>query len=68
MGAEFKKLSKKDREFIDWKLIESKNRLYFRTVEDNNKDGIFDKSDIVHYKYIDLNNDNLKVVEYKPLE
>lgn len=66
-GIDFKKLTDTNRELIDWKFIESKNRLYFRTIEDTNKDGEFDKSDIVHYKYVDLNSENLKVTEYKPI-
>ena len=66
-GNDFKKMTDTNRELIDWKFIESKNRLYFRTIEDTNKDGEFDKNDIVHYKYVDLNADNLKVTEYKPI-
>ena len=66
-GTDFRKLTETNKELIDWKLIESKNRLYFRTIEDTNKDGEFDKKDIVHYKYVDLNSDNLKITEYKPI-
>ncbi len=49
------------------RVSESKNRLYFRTIEDINKDGEFDKEDIVHYKYIDLDTDNMKLIEYNPI-
>ncbi len=66
-GTDFRKLTDTNKELIDWKLIESKNRLYFRTIEDTNKDGEFDKKDIVHYKYVDLNSDSLKITEYKPI-
>lgn len=66
-GGDFKKLTEANRELIDWKFIESKNRLYFRTIEDTNRDGEFDKNDIVHYKYVDLNSENLKPLEYKPI-
>ena len=66
-GTDFRKLTDNNKELIDWKIIESKNRLYFRTIEDINKDGEFDKKDIVHYKYVDLNSDNWKITEYKPI-
>jgi len=66
-GTDFRKLTDTNQELIDWKIIESKNRLYFRTIEDTNKDGEFDKKDIIHYKYVDLNSDNLKITEYKPI-
>lgn len=66
-GMDFTKLSDINKELIDWKIIESKNRLYFRTLEDSNKDGKFDKKDIVHYNFVDLNNENLKITEYKPI-
>ena len=66
-GTDFRKLTDTNKELIDWKLVESKNRLYFRTIEDTNKDGEFDKKDIVQYKYVDLNSDNLKITEYKPI-
>jgi len=66
-GSNFKKLSVDFQEFIDWNLIESQNRLYFRTIEDINKNGAFDKADKVHYQYIDLLSKDLKVVPYNPI-
>ncbi|MFM2367965.1 MAG: hypothetical protein RL619_261, partial [Bacteroidota bacterium] len=51
-GAKLTKLSDSYQELIDWNLIESNNRLYFRTVEDTNKNGQFDKMDVVHYNYV----------------
>ncbi|WP_179006150.1 hypothetical protein [Winogradskyella forsetii] len=66
-GTDFRKLTDNNKELIDWKIIESKNRLYFRTIEDTNKDGEFDKKDIVHYKYVDLNSNNFKITEYNPI-
>ncbi|MFM2370144.1 MAG: hypothetical protein RL619_2465, partial [Bacteroidota bacterium] len=54
-------------ELIDWNLIESNNRLYFRTVEDTNKNGQFDKMDVVHYNYVDLSNKEWKIISYKPV-
>jgi hypothetical protein len=66
-GDRFTKVSPNFQELIDWNLIESINRLYFRTVEDTNKNGQFDKNDVVHYNYIDLGNHEWKVIDYKPI-
>lgn len=66
-GDKLTKISASYQELIDWKLIESKNRLYFRTVEDTNKNGEFDKMDVVHYSYIDLSNKEWKLISYEPV-
>lgn len=66
-GKNFIKLSQEFHELIDWNLIESQNRLYFRTIEDINKNGAFDKDDKVHYQYVDLLSKDLKVVAYNPI-
>lgn len=66
-GSDFSKLSAEFQELIDWNLIESQNRLYFRTIEDTNKNGAFDKDDKVHYHFVDLLAKELKVEEYQPL-
>jgi hypothetical protein len=66
-GKKFTKISADFQELIDWNLIESKNRLYFRTVEDTNKNGQFDKNDVVHYNYVDLSNGEWKVSSYQPI-
>ena len=66
-GERFTKISQNFHELIDWSLIESKNRVYFRTVEDTNKNGQFDKDDVVHYNYIDLSNNEWKVISYQPI-
>jgi len=66
-GAKFTKFSVDLQELIDWNLIESQNRLYFRTIEDINKNGAFDKDDKVHYQFVDLLSKDWKVVEYTPI-
>ncbi len=66
-GEKFTKISLDFQELIDWNLIESTNRLYFRTVEDTNKNGQFDTKDVVNYNYIDLSKKEWKVIEYKPV-
>lgn len=66
-GKNFTKLSNEFHELIDWNIIESQNRLYFRTIEDINKNGAFDNDDKVHYNYVDLLDNELKVMEYNPI-
>jgi len=64
-GEKFTKISADFQELIDWTLLESKNRLYFRTIEDTNKNGEFDKNDVVHYHYLNLS--DWKVLNYNPI-
>ena len=66
-GTNFQKLTTEFQELIDWKVIAVKNRLYFRSIEDSNKNGEFDKEDKIHYQYVDFNKDEIKVIEYKPI-
>jgi hypothetical protein len=66
-GKRFTKITTDFQELIDWNLIESKNRLYFRTIEDTNKNGEFDKNDIVHYHFLDLTSKDWKVLDYNPI-
>jgi hypothetical protein len=65
-GANFTKLSEEFQELIDWNIIEAQNRLYFRCIEDINKNGAFDKNDKVHYHYVNLLADDWKVEVYSP--
>ena len=60
-------MSEDFQELIDWNLVESKNRLYFRTIKDTNKNGQFDKNDVLHYSYIDLNSKVWEVQSYQPI-
>jgi hypothetical protein len=64
-GKRFTKVSMDLQELIDWNLIDSKSRLYFRTVEDTNKMGSLIKT-MVHYN-IDLSNNEWKVSNYEPI-
>lgn len=66
-GEKLTKVSVDYQELIDWNLIESQNRLYFRTVEDTNKNGKFDSKDVVHYNYIDLTAKEWEVKTYNPI-
>lgn len=66
-GANFTKLSAEFHELIDWNIIEAQNRLYFRTIEDSNKNGAFDKGDKIHYQFVDLLAKELQATEYLPV-
>ncbi|MDI1256760.1 MAG: hypothetical protein PSV16_11745 [Flavobacterium sp.] len=67
-GKRFTKLSIDFQELIDWNLVESKNRLYFRSIEDTNKNGQFDKDDFVHYHFVNLTSKDWKVEDYDPIK
>mgnify|MGYP000306263944 FL=1 len=66
-GSNFTKLTEDYLEFIDWNIIEAQNRLYFRCIEDINKNGAFDKNDKVHYHYVNLLDAEWKVETYMPI-
>jgi len=66
-GKGFKKLSGNVQELVDWNLIEAQNRIYFRTIEDINKNGAFDKNDKMHYHYADLLSPEWTVTAYEPV-
>lgn len=65
LGKNFSKVSTELHELIDWKFLESTNKIYFRTIEDTNKNGAFDDKDKIHYHLVNLK-DN-KISEYFPL-
>ncbi|WP_432671610.1 hypothetical protein [Flavobacterium sp. SM2513] len=66
-GENFKKLSTNMQELIDWNLVESKNRLYFRTIEDTNQNGQFDKNDRINYHFVDLLSTDFTIENYNPI-
>jgi len=66
-GAKFKKISADLQELVDWNIVEAQNRLYYRNIEDINKNGAFDKNDLVHYYYVNLLSEDWKPEEYDPI-
>lgn len=66
-GTKFTKLSEDLHELLDWSIIESQNRLYFRTIEDINKNGAFDNNDAIDYFYVDLTKDQWTIEAYNPM-
>ncbi|CAM3879190.1 hypothetical protein FLCU109888_06310 [Flavobacterium cucumis] len=65
-GDRFTKLSEEFLELIDWNIVEAQSRLYFRCIEDINKNGAFDKNDKVHYHFVNLLADEWSVEVYHP--
>lgn len=65
-GSKFKKLTKELHELIDWKTITKTDRLYFRSISDSNKNGEFDKNDLISYNYINLLSKDWTVKSYAP--
>ncbi len=66
-GEGFVKVSPDMQELIDWKIVPESGRLYFRTIEDTNKNGEFDKDDTLHYNYVDLSAKEWSAVPYNPV-
>jgi len=66
-GLGFRKLSQDVQELLDWNLIDTQGRVYFRTIEDINKNGAFDKNDKVHYHYVSLLKPDMPVSDYEPV-
>lgn len=67
-GTGFKKLTKELHEFYDWRLIKTENRIYFRTLEDKNKDGELTNKDKFHYYFINFSSSSYSVTEYNPVK
>lgn len=67
-GTDFKKITKELHEFYDYKLIKGECKVYFRTLEDKNKDGELNNQDKFHYYYIDFTAENYVVTEYNPVK
>jgi len=64
-GQRFTKISADFQEVIDWNVIDAQNRLYFRTLDDTNKDGAFGREDRVHYFFLDLTAKDWQATEYQ---
>ncbi|ESU26965.1 hypothetical protein FLJC2902T_23060 [Flavobacterium limnosediminis JC2902] len=67
-GLKFTKLSVDLQELLDWNVVEAQNRLYFRTIEDINKNGAFDENDKVHYHFVNLLSKDWTVEAYEPIK
>jgi len=65
-GSRFTKLTPDLHELLDWEVIDGK--LYFRSIEDINKNGEFDSNDAVHYSFMNLLGNNWIPEPYNPLK
>ncbi len=65
-GSRFTKLTPELHELLDWEVIEG--RLYFRSIEDINKNGEFDSNDAVHYSFMNLLDSKWNPEPYNPLK
>lgn len=61
-GKNFKKLTADFQELIDWKYIAPKKSIYFRSIEDSNKNGKFDSKDQLYYYFVPLYSKEQKAV------
>lgn len=66
-GTNFTKLTPDFQELLDWEVVSENNRLYFRSIEDINKNGEFDSDDTINYYYVDLNQPTWELQTYAPL-
>lgn len=66
-GTKFKKLSPESHQLLDWKLVPAANRIYFRTMEDVNRNGEFDKNDRFYHFFVSLKDERFEPVEIFPL-
>lgn len=66
-GANFTKVFDENQEVLTWKIIESQNRIYYKSIEDTNKNGRFDLKDQLHYGFVSLLEKQWKKVDYQPI-
>lgn len=66
-GQGFKKLTPAFHELLNWKVLEVNNKLYFRTLEDSDRNGMFNNKDKIHHFYTALDDPQFQVIEYDPL-
>lgn len=66
-GTGFKKITQDLHQASDFKVVAEQNRVYFRTIEDRNKDGKFNNKDRFYYYTIDFSETGYEVAAYNPL-
>ncbi|GAA5042767.1 hypothetical protein GCM10011506_45600 [Marivirga lumbricoides] len=67
-GSDFTKITKELHELYDYRLIKGENKLYYRTLEDVDKDGKLTSNDQFHYYFLAFRKDGYSNNEYYPLE
>lgn len=66
VGDTIQKISPDQMEWIDYTYVSLLKRIYFRCVVDTNKNGVIEKTDQVHYYYLNLEQYPWDVIEYFP--
>ncbi|MDF1548423.1 MAG: hypothetical protein P1P88_11420 [Bacteroidales bacterium] len=62
-GDDFKRVSPKNQQLIDWETIDLQGLLYFRTMEDIDRNGAFDDKDRINlYEYNLIKGDSIKLI------
>ncbi|MFZ6011246.1 MAG: hypothetical protein ACOYXT_12940 [Bacteroidota bacterium] len=67
-GSNFKKLTHDRHEFYDYNIMGVYKKMYFRTLEDRNRDDVFNNKDIFHYYRIDFSSEGYEMEEINPLQ
>ena len=67
-GEKFTKISADLMELVDWKVIDANARLYYKTIEDSNKNGQIDTKDAIQYHYVNLLDEQWKPIQYFPIK
>lgn len=66
-GTEFVRLTKENEALNQIIFVDAANRYYFSSIEDINRDGIFNREDKFHFYYLDFSADGYKLIEYDPI-
>ena len=66
-GTAFRKLSPNGQDMGNWKTLLEANKLFFKSIEDIDANGEFDKKDKIHYFYLDVSTPNAEATEYFPI-
>lgn len=62
-GDDLKRVSPKNQQLIDWETIDLQGLLYFRTMEDIDRNGAFDDKDRINlYEYNLIKGDSIKLI------
>jgi len=67
-GSGFRKLTNESHDLYDWNILKGENRIYYRTLEDSNKDGKLDGEDNFHYYFADFAGGKYFITEHSPVK
>ncbi|WP_029035102.1 hypothetical protein [Salinimicrobium terrae] len=67
-GSDFRSINRAGQLLQDHEVLQAVNRLYFRSMDDVNDNGKLDAGEKLHYYYLDLASEALKVTAYFPVK